>query len=117
MSELLWIIIFGLLMSCIALVGGITLIFREELFGVIILPLIAFAAGSLVGGATFHMIPAAVNKMGNTTELCVAEFWFSSILWTRGIHPLASFPYSLAWSPLVCTTPCSSASKCTIELT
>mmetsp|Transcript_18725 Transcript_18725/g.34777 ORF Transcript_18725/g.34777 Transcript_18725/m.34777 type:complete len:344 (-) Transcript_18725:2461-3492(-) len=69
MTVLLWIIIFGLLMSCIALVGGITLILREELFKVIILPLVAFAAGSLIGGATFHMIPAAVDKMGNVTEL------------------------------------------------
>lgn len=71
MSELLWIIIFGLLMACIALVGGITMILREEVFQVAILPLVAFAAGSLIGGATFHMIPAAVNKMGNTTELYV----------------------------------------------
>lgn len=42
-------------MSCIALVGGVTLILREEFLQAIILPLIAFAAGSLIGGATFHM--------------------------------------------------------------
>lgn len=55
MSTLLWILFFGLLMSCIALVGGVTLIIREEFWQEATLPLIAFAAGSLIGGATFHM--------------------------------------------------------------
>ena len=69
MPALSCILIFGLLMSYIALVGGVTLILREELWKVIILPRVAFAAGSLIGGATFHMIPAAVDQMGNVTEL------------------------------------------------
>lgn len=73
MSTLLWIIIFGFLMSFIALVGSLTLIFPHLLVERTLLALVAFAAGSLLGGAILHMIPAAVEKMGNKTELYV---WF-----------------------------------------
>lgn len=46
-------------MSAIALVGGATLLLEERTLKRILLPLVAFAAGSLLGGAFFHMIPAA----------------------------------------------------------
>eukprot|EP00977_Amphora_coffeiformis_P004739 scaffold1008_cov174-Amphora_coffeaeformis.AAC.5 len=60
-------------MSFIALVGSLTLIFPHLLVERTLLALVAFAAGSLLGGAILHMIPAAVEKMGNKTELYV---WF-----------------------------------------
>jgi len=44
---------------------------REEFLQAIMLPLIAFSAGSLIGGATFHMIPSAVERMGNVTEVYI----------------------------------------------
>ena len=56
-------------MSFIALVGGLTLVLPEETWNKCTLPLVAFAAGSLIGGAFFHMIPAAVDAMGNVTAL------------------------------------------------
>lgn len=49
----------GLLMSAIALVGSVTLLLSEETLDRILRPLVAFAAGSLLGGAFFHMLPAA----------------------------------------------------------
>jgi zinc and cadmium transporter len=52
-------------MSAIALVGSLTLVLREETLKKVLLPLVALAAGTLVGGALFHMIPASVNKLGN----------------------------------------------------
>jgi zinc and cadmium transporter len=52
-------------MSAIALVGSLTLVLREETLKKLLLPLVALAAGTLLGGALFHMIPAAVNKLGN----------------------------------------------------
>lgn len=64
MSVLGWIISSGLLMSAIALVGSVTLFLREETLQRIILPLVAFAAGSLIGGAFLHMIPAGMVKYG-----------------------------------------------------
>lgn len=57
---LLWIIGSGLLMSAIALVGSVTLVLSERTLQRILLPLVAFAAGSLLGGAFFHMIPAGL---------------------------------------------------------
>ena len=35
-----------------------------------LLPLVAFAAGSLIGGALFHMIPASLTRMPAMTSLC-----------------------------------------------
>jgi len=48
-------------MSVIALVGSITLVLSEKTLQLILLPLVAFAAGSLLGGAFFHMIPASLE--------------------------------------------------------
>ena len=45
----------GLLMSAIALVGSVTLLLQERLLKRILLPLVAFAAGSLLGGASFRL--------------------------------------------------------------
>lgn len=71
MSTLFWILILSLLMSCIALIGSVTLVLSPRTLDRLLLPLVAFAAGSLIGGALFHMIPAAVDNMGNSTGLYV----------------------------------------------
>jgi zinc and cadmium transporter len=56
---LLWIVGSGLLMSAIALIGSVTLVLSERTLRRLLLPLVAFAAGSLLGGAFFHMLPAS----------------------------------------------------------
>jgi zinc and cadmium transporter len=61
MSSLAWILVGGLLMSAIALVGSVTLLLRPETLERLVKPLVAFAAGSLLGGAFFHMLPAAAQ--------------------------------------------------------
>lgn len=65
MSTLGWILTSSLLMSIIALVGSLTLILKEETLKKITLPLVAFAAGSLIGGAFLHMIPAGMIQYGS----------------------------------------------------
>jgi zinc and cadmium transporter len=60
MSVLFWIVGGGLLMSAIALVGSVTLVLPRATLQRILLPLVALAAGSLLGGAFFHMIPASL---------------------------------------------------------
>jgi zinc and cadmium transporter len=65
MNAFFWITTSGIAMALIALVGGFTLMLRPSTLNRILLPLVAFAAGSLIGGAFFHMIPAAVEQMGN----------------------------------------------------
>lgn len=60
-----WILLSGLLMSAIALVGAVTLVLEEATLRKILLPLVALSAGSLIGGAFFHMIPAAFDALGD----------------------------------------------------
>lgn len=68
MDTFYWILGSGVVMSIIALVGSITLILKESTLQRIILPLVAFAAGTLIGGAFFHMIPAGIDEYGNNTS-------------------------------------------------
>lgn len=67
METLYWIIGSSLLMCVIAMVGSVTLLLKAETLQRILLPLVAFAAGSLIGGAFFHMIPAGLDAYGNNT--------------------------------------------------
>ena len=66
MTTFFWILGSGLLMSAIALSGSITLILKEQTLNKILLPLVAFAAGSLIGGAFFHMLPISIEQIDNT---------------------------------------------------
>jgi zinc and cadmium transporter len=61
----------GILMSAIALVGSITLFLSEATLKKILLPLVALAAGTLLGGALLHMIPAAIEKSGNEVPVYI----------------------------------------------
>lgn len=56
-------------MSAIALIGSVTLVLRDATLQRLLLPLVAFAAGSLIGGALFHMIPASLGGMSASTSL------------------------------------------------
>lgn len=61
MDVFWWILAGGIAMSAIALVGSTTLLLREDTLARILTPLVAFAAGSLLGGAFFHMLPASLE--------------------------------------------------------
>ena len=65
MTTFTWIVVSGLAMSALALVGAVTLVLPEPTLDRILLPLVALAAGSLLGGAFFHMLPEAVDALGN----------------------------------------------------
>lgn len=62
METLFWIVGSSLVMSAIALVGSVTLIMGEQTLRKLMSFLIALAAGSLLGGAFFHLIPASGNS-------------------------------------------------------
>ena len=72
MSTLGWIIAGGVLMSVIAMVGSVTLLLRPETLDRLLLPLVAFAAGSMIGGAFFHMIPAAIDEGSGILSVGIA---------------------------------------------
>ena len=71
MSTLAWITVGGIAMSLLALVGSVTLLLPERLFSRVVPPLVALAAGTLIGGALLHMLPEAVAAMGNRLEVYV----------------------------------------------
>ena len=66
MTEFYWILGSGLLMSVIALTGSLALTLDEQTLRKIILPLVSLAAGTLLGGAFFHMLPAGLEQTDNT---------------------------------------------------
>lgn len=62
-DPLVWILVGGLLMSAIAMTGALTLALKPVTLERLLLPFVALAAGTLLGGALFHMIPEAVASM------------------------------------------------------
>jgi zinc and cadmium transporter len=70
-SILAWIIAGGLLMSAIAMVGALTLVLKPATLERLLLPLVAFAAGSLIGGAFFHMLPAALDGSLGVIQIAI----------------------------------------------
>lgn len=63
MGNFLWAVTASILVSAISLVGIISLIMREDLLKKILLLMVAFAAGALLGGAFFHLLPEALGKL------------------------------------------------------
>lgn len=61
---LLYILISTVVISVIAFVGVFTLFFKEVVINKILLVLVAFSAGALLGGAFLHLIPEAVGVSG-----------------------------------------------------
>ena len=60
MSVLLWILAATVLDGLIALVGGIALFLKEKTLGKVIMVLVGFSAGAMMGGAFFHLLPEAL---------------------------------------------------------
>ena len=78
MTTFAWILLSGVVMSALALAGSLTLVLRESTLQKILLPLVSFAAGSLVGGALFHMIPASLTALPTMTTFGWVALGFSS---------------------------------------
>ena len=94
-------LLFGsLLMSLVALVGGFTLVLPAWRLQQLLTPLVSLAAGSLLGGALFHMLPEGVMALdplrsgewiaaGFTAFLALEQFlhWHHSHRHHRRLHP------------------------------
>jgi len=64
MTIFFYILISTILISLIAFVGALTLFLKEKLLDKILLILVAFSAGALLGGAFLHLIPEAIEEVG-----------------------------------------------------
>ncbi len=72
MSTLAWIVVAGVAMSLLALVGTVTIFMPPDRLERIVLPMVGLAAGSLLGGAVFHMLPEAIDVIGNRLGVYLA---------------------------------------------
>ncbi|MHB9028921.1 MAG: ZIP family metal transporter [Candidatus Latescibacterota bacterium] len=64
METLIWILTGTFAMSLFAWIGLVTLALNEEALNIFISFLVSFSAGSLIGGAFFHLIPEAMKNAG-----------------------------------------------------
>jgi zinc and cadmium transporter len=88
MPVLWWIVLSGLAMSALALSGAVALLLPERVFERVVLPLVGLAAGALLGGALFHMLPEAVRVLGNGLGVYawVAAGLFSFLVLEQFLH-------------------------------
>ena len=73
-DSLIWIVIGGFLMSAIALVGSVTVVLKPATLDRLLLPFVSLAAGTLIGGALFHMIPEGSAVL----DPLVASVWLAA---------------------------------------
>ncbi|MHA1362785.1 MAG: ZIP family metal transporter [Candidatus Freyarchaeota archaeon] len=90
--TLIYIIASTVLVSLISLIGVVTLAFSKEFLDKILFILIAFAAGALMGGAFFHILPESVENIEplNFSILLVvgftAFFLMERVIYWRHCH-------------------------------
>lgn len=63
LTSLAWILVGSLLMASIAMSGSFVILIPPRKFEKLLLPLISLAAGSLLGGAFFHMLPEGIGVL------------------------------------------------------
>jgi zinc and cadmium transporter len=88
MTTVVWIVVAGVAMSALAFIGAVTLLLPRRSFDRLVLPLVAVAAGSLLGGALFHMLPAAVaaEEGGLAVWVGVASGVLSFVVLEQFLH-------------------------------
>lgn len=103
MSELFWIIAATIVVSSISFIGAVTLILSERRVKKILLVLVGFAAGTLIGGAFLHLLPESIEKSEEISNIFlsviigfVVFFLLEKLLW-RHCHektcPIHTFAY------------------------
>lgn len=69
--NLFYALIASILVSLISLIGALALIIKDNLLKKIIIFLVAFAAGGLIGGAFLDIIPEATEYVKDITQLFI----------------------------------------------
>src|SRR3989338_2278754 len=63
MSPLYWILLMTLINGLVALVGVFSFLLTKNFLNKILIILVSFATGALLGGALFHFLPEAFTKL------------------------------------------------------
>jgi zinc and cadmium transporter len=96
-----FIIISSFLISLISFVGAISLAVKHDVLDKILLSLVGFAAGALIGGAFLHLLPETVQKSTDMNVFLSLSFGFflffllEKLVWRHchkrkcEIHPFA----------------------------
>lgn len=105
MEELFSILLATFLVSLISFVGAATLVFSERVLKYILLALVGFSAGALIGGAFLHLLPEALGEavggeISSVFQAVIVGFVFffimEKLLW-RHCHerscPIHTFAY------------------------
>lgn len=67
--NLVYALIASVVLSLISLIGVFALLIRDDLLKKILIFLVAFAAGGLIGGAFLHILPEAMEYFKDPTQL------------------------------------------------
>jgi len=103
MSELFWILAATLMVSLISFIGVTTLALSEKLLKKILLMLVGFSAGALIGGAFLHLLPEAIESANTSMNIFIYAivgfvifFVLEKLVW-RHCHekvcPIHTFAY------------------------
>ncbi|MCW3977848.1 MAG: ZIP family metal transporter [Candidatus Bathyarchaeota archaeon] len=101
LSTLAWILTSTLIVSAISLIGILFLSVNQNLFRKMLLVLVSFASGTLLGGAFLHLIPEALLNGGENLFIVILSgilvfFLLEKFLW-RHCHerdcPVHVFAY------------------------
>lgn len=69
MSIFFYILIATVFISLISFAGVFVLFLKEKLIDKVVLVLVSFSAGALLGGAFLHLIPETIENVGETESL------------------------------------------------
>ncbi len=100
MSTLILILVSTFLVSTISIIGILFLVLRKKLLDKILLMLVSFASGSLLGGAFLHLIPEALSPYDEIMFIVILAgilvfFLLEKSLWKHchekecPVHPFA----------------------------
>ncbi len=73
MSTLLWIIGATFLISFISFIGVLTLSFKKDFLKKILVVLVAFSAGALIGVAIFDLVPETLEAAGSSASIYIVS--------------------------------------------
>jgi len=76
MTTLYWIIFATFIISLISFIGALVLFLKEKILDKILVLLVFFSAGALLGGAFLHLLPEAIIDAGAESKTLLNIFLY-----------------------------------------